>query len=121
MAEIEDDGAWRKRARNTDPETSKKAARSVGMRASSQKAKLLRVFGDANEPLTSEEACIAAGINIRSCHWRRCGELANDDGLLEVFHINGVKYTKKSSLGEHNVTYVITPAGRRKLKELFGG
>ena len=87
------------------------------MRANSQKAKLLRVYGDANSPLISEEAAVEAGINIRSCHWKRCGELA-EDGLLEVFKIAGVDYTKISSMGEHNRTYVITDAGRRKLKEL---
>lgn len=70
----------RKRARASDPSTSRAAARDVSFRAGSQKAKLLGAFAEGE--YTDEEAAVRAGLSLRSCFWKRCGEL-RDAGLIE--------------------------------------
>lgn len=70
----------KKRTRATDPATSAAGARDVAFRAGSQKAKLLRAFAEGE--YTDEQAATKAGLSLRSCFWKRCGEL-RDAGLIE--------------------------------------
>jgi len=71
----------RKRSRKFDAATSKAGARDIAFRAGTQKDKLLRAFADGGE-FTDEEAAIEAGLSLRSCFWKRCGEL-RDAELIE--------------------------------------
>lgn len=80
------DPEWRNgRHRNPDWVTSVKGAESVAYRAGSQKALLLAAY-KANYPipLTDDEACIAAGLPLTSCYWKRCGELREDSAIVVV-------------------------------------
>lgn len=70
------------RHRTPDWTTSVAGARSVAYRAGSQKAKLLDAYKAAYPGgLTDDEACIAAGLPLTSCYWKRCGEL-REDGMV---------------------------------------
>jgi hypothetical protein len=98
------------RARHTDPATSHDGARSVTVRAGSQKARLLAQYradylvGGCNG-LTDDEAAVDAGLD-RSCFWKRCSEM-RDDGLIADAGI-----TRPGPLhGEARMVCVITPAG----------
>ena len=72
-------------ARHTDPITSHKSAARV-YRLAPQKAAILSAFysqtREGNGTLTDHEAAIAAGVSMRSCPWKRVGELLTD-GLIE--------------------------------------
>jgi hypothetical protein len=68
-------------------------------------------------PLIDEEAAITAGVNPRSCWWKRCSEL-REGGYIEWAVINGVPYEKKSSVNEWCKASVLTDKGRQALKEL---
>ena len=68
------------RSRRDDYATSRAGAESIKFRAGSQKAKLLAAFASC-PGMTDEQAAIAAGLSLRSCFWKRCGEL-RDAGLL---------------------------------------
>jgi hypothetical protein len=68
------------RARRDDYATSRAGAESVKYRAGSQKAKLLAAFA-SSAGLTDEQAATQAGLSMRSCFWKRCGEL-RDAGLI---------------------------------------
>lgn len=71
------------RHRNPDWVTSVKGAQSVSYRAGSQKAKLLAAYEAAYPAgLTDDEACVAAGLPLTSCYWKRCGELRQDSAIL---------------------------------------
>lgn len=92
--------------RTSDPETSERAARSVTMRAGSQKARLLAQyaahwFGG----LTDEEAGELAGITHA---WKRCSDLRRE-GYIEPR--DGV--TRLSSFGESQRVCLITELGKR--------
>lgn len=95
-------------ARNTDPETSKVAAKSVSMRSDSQRARLLRTY--SAEPQIDEQAAQAAGVNMRSCWWKRCSEL-RELGFIEPVEVFGVVLTIVSSQGEACRAHRITDAG----------
>lgn len=67
------------RTRRDDHATSIAGAASVAYRAGTQKAALLAAYQAAGAAgLTDEEAAEAAGISLRSCYWKRCGELRQD-------------------------------------------
>ena len=78
------DPEWRNgRHRNPDWVTSVKGAESVAYRANSQKAKLLDAYKAAYPGgLTDDEACVAAGLPLTSCYWKRCGELRQDSAIV---------------------------------------
>ena len=70
------------RTRRDDHATSIAGANSVAYRAGSQKERLLRAYRYAGaDGLTDEEACVLAGISLRSCYWKRCSEL-REDGVI---------------------------------------
>lgn len=92
------------RVRRDDYATSRAGAASVKYRAGSQKAKLLAAFNEAN--MTDEEAAIAAGLSLRSCFWKRCGEL-RDAGFIAF---NGEM--RIGSAGSSCGVSEITAAGR---------
>lgn len=74
------------RHRNPDWTTSVKGAASVAYRAGSQKALLLQAYKDAYpHGLTDDEACVAAGLPLTSCYWKRCGELRDDQAIVVGF------------------------------------
>jgi hypothetical protein len=104
------------RARHTDPATSHDAARSVTVRAGSQKARLLSAYAAAfhalvighrtDMALTDDEAAVMAGLT-RSCFWKRCGELREDGLIMDTGR------TRLGPLhGEHRMACAITDAGR---------
>lgn len=71
------------RHRHPDWVTSVKGAESVAYRAGSQKALLLAAYKNAYPAgLTDDEACIAAGLPLTSCYWKRCGELRDDQAIV---------------------------------------
>ena len=73
------------RSRRGDRATSIAGARAVAYRAGSQKALLLSAYAIAGaRGLTDEEAAAAAGLSIRSCYWKRCGELRQDGYIAEA-------------------------------------
>lgn len=91
----------RTRHRANDYKTSKQAAADVSFRAGTQKAKLLLAFVSAT-PLTDEQAAIEAGLSLRSCFWKRCGEL-RELGLIE-FTGDTVVGSAGSSVGTSRIT-----------------
>ena len=71
------------RHRRDDWVTSITGASSVAYRAGSQKAKLLAAYEAAYPAgLTDDEAAEAAGLDVRSCYWKRCGELRQDSAIV---------------------------------------
>ena len=94
----------RKRSRKFDAATSKAGARDIAFRAGTQKDKLLRAFADGGE-FTDEEAAIEAGLSLRSCFWKRCGELRD----AELIEFTGG--TRTGSAGSACGVSKITPAG----------
>lgn len=88
-----------------DPSTSRKAAASVGLRAGSQRHRLLMqywIHGD----LTDEEAGDLAGLRKPNCtYWARLSELRSQ-GLIEQTGI-----TRPSSVGEQQNVCRITELG----------
>lgn len=95
------------RARHTDPATSHDGARSVTVRAGSQKARLLAQYAAAGyHGLTDDEAAIDAYLT-HSCYWKRCGEL-REDGLIA-----SAGFSRRGPLHhEDRMVCVITDAGR---------
>lgn len=95
-------------ARRSDPETSKAGAKSVAMRAGSQKELLLREY-KANQifGLIDEEAGNASGLAYKNkcCYWKRCSEL-RQAGLIYPIGV-----TRASSVGEQQQVCSITPEG----------
>lgn len=107
--------------RNTDPESSKRAARSIKNRQNHMD-KLLKSFADG-EALINEEAfdrAVARGeMSPKSCGWRRCTDL-REAGLIEWAKIDDVIITKRSSMGRFCQASWITPKGKARLAELEG-
>lgn len=104
-------------SRHSDPETSHRAEKESVVRAGTQRALLLAVFVDG-EPLIAEEAMELAGVNPRSCWWKRCSDLRNEGYLTWAEIDRGVIYQKKSTAGEWCNASVITEKGRQALREL---
>lgn len=104
------------RSRRDDHATSEAGARDVGSRAPTQRLRLLAVYPAAGEVgLTAEEAAKAAGVSLRSCFWKRVSELAQD-GDIEQQVRDGEEVTRKGDAGVECNVYVLTPAGRAKLR-----
>ena len=99
------------RTRTNDYATSIAGASSVRMRAGSQKAKLLAAFVSGDH--TDEQAAVVAGLSVRSCFWKRCGELRD----LELIAFTGEQRT--GSAGVPCGVSAMTPAGRQLLHELL--
>lgn len=71
------------RHRIPDKATSVAGAVSVAYRAGSQKQRLLDAFKAAYPAsLTDDEACVAAGLPLTSCYWKRCSELRQDRAII---------------------------------------
>lgn len=98
-------------ARFADPITSHRAAASVRMRSSSQRARLLRPFS-RHADLTADEAWSYTSISETSCYWKRVSELA----AAELIEPTGE--TRKGRAGEPQTVYRITDAGRTVLAGL---
>lgn len=100
--------AARPAARFADPITSHRAAASVKMRATSQRARLLRPFGQ-HADLTADEAWSYTAIPETACYWKRVSELAAAE-LIEP-----IGTTRRGRAGEPQTVYRITDAGRTVL------
>lgn len=98
-------------ARFADPITSHRAAASVKMRATSQRARLLRPFGQ-HADLTADEAWSYTAIPETACYWKRISELA----AAELIEPTGT--TRRGRAGEPQTVYRITDAGRTVLASL---
>lgn len=97
-------------ARNSDPSTSKAAARQVSLTAGTQAATLLRAYL-GGEPLIDEQAAMKAGVKIRSCWWKRCSELRFDGYIEVVTDEDGEPLTARSSMGKQGQLCRITAEG----------
>ena len=67
---------------------------------------------------TREQAAKAANINLRSCFWKRAGELI-DFSYLEKVMVGGEQLTRKSDLDGDQGVWRITKEGRKQL-EMWG-
>ena len=92
--------------------TSKAGAKSLTVRAGSQRALLLSRY--ALEAMTDEEAGHASGLAMRSkcCYWKRCSE------LRQAGYISVTGSVRVSSAGVDQLVCAITPAGRTVLASL---
>jgi len=92
-------------ARASNPSTSRQAAKSVQVRAGTQRHKLLQTY--LNGPQTDEEAGEMSGLRKPGCaYWMRCSEL-RQGGFIEP-----VGLTRTASTGEQQMVCQITEAGR---------
>lgn len=115
------------RHRTGDHATSVAGAHAVAFRAGSQSHRLLAGYeaagntkhiGGDDYGFTDEEAAEWAGL-LRSCYWKRCGEL-RQDGLIEVIpqpSPDGV-LTRIGSAGSPRIVCRITDEGRARLARL---
>lgn len=102
-------------AHREDHATSKAGARSVALRSSSQKARLLVTY--LTGPKTAYEAALAADL-LQSCYWHRCGDLLKD-GLIEavVNHHHQI-LTRPGPAGDPQRVCRLTLEGWKRAKEL---
>lgn len=107
------------RARSTDPDTSRQGAASVAYRAGSQKHRLLDAYYSLPDA-TDEEAAKAAGLNLRSCFWKRSSEL-REDGLIEPVLVGGEPLTRRGDAGVERIVCRISRAGIETVKRLGEG
>ena len=109
---LRDPNPHARRVRHDDHTTSRSGAASVSRRAGGQKAKLLAAFASAAyDGLTDEQAAERAGIDFRSCFWKRCGEL-RDHGLIQfATDAAGHELTRTASSGIPRKVSIITPLG----------
>jgi hypothetical protein len=92
-------------ARASNPSTSRQAAKSVQVRAGTQRHRLLQTY--LNGPQTDEEAGNASGLRKPGCaYWMRCSEL-RQGGFIQP-----VGLTRTASTGEQQMVCEITEAGR---------
>lgn len=103
-----------RRARTTDPLTSSHGAADVRLRAGTQKAKLLAVFGDGSELNAYEAACRVPGmVESGTCYWKRISELEREHEAIETtgeFRMGGN--------GSLRQVYRLTDRGWRMLRRL---
>ena len=105
------------RTRRHDHVTSVAGAQAVSYRAGSQKERLLRAYRYAGpDGLTDEEACVLAGISLRSCYWKRCSEL-REDGVITL-----TGRSRPGDAGVPRIICTITEEGERvwRLAQGFG-
>ena len=98
--------------RANDGATSKAGAKSLTVRAGSQRALLLSRY--ALEALTDEEAGKASNLSSKPkcCYWKRCSE------LRQAGYISVTGSVRVSSAGVDQLVCAITPAGRIVLASL---
>ncbi len=108
---LKDPNPQRGRARRNDHATSIAGAADVAKRAGGQKAKLLSAYSNAPQGLNDEEAAERAGVPMRSCWWKRCGELRVLGLITELKDANGETVTRLSSANVPRIVCVITPLG----------
>lgn len=95
------------RHRRDDWDTSVAGAVAVAYRAGSQKALLLEAFRVAGpDGLTDEEAAEAAGVSMRSCFWKRCGELRQDGRIGVLRRLDGSVVTRMGGSGVSRIVSV---------------
>lgn len=113
---LTDPNPQRGRVRHDDHSTSNAGAAEVAKRAGGQKRLLLQAFADAGVfGLNDEQAAERAGLPMRSCWWKRCGEL-RALGLVRYAHDeHGAEITSIASSGVPRKISVITPLGRSTL------
>jgi|APGre2960657444_1045066.scaffolds.fasta_scaffold223501_1 hypothetical protein len=96
-------------ARQDDPETSKAGAKSVALRAGSQRAKLLLAFMDGFDrfPMSDEYAAKAAQLyTVPNCGWwKRCSDLRKLGLIVPVGKV------VSQTTGEEVMVSEITEAG----------
>ena len=96
-------------ARQDDPETSKAGAKSVALRAGSQRAKLLLAFLDGFDrfPMSDEYAAKAARLyTVPNCGWwKRCSDLRKLGLIVPVGKV------VSQTTGEEVMVSEITEAG----------
>ena len=109
-----DDYDPRTHARSSDPSTSKAGARSVKLRAGTQKHRLLKAYTMATHGLTDQDAAYMADL-LSVGYWKRCSDLRND-GLIEPMrHADGSLVTRPSRDGEAVMVCCITDLGMATL------
>lgn len=96
-----------KRHRKDDWSTSVEGAKSVALRAGTQKRRLLEAYAEG-ATLTDEEAAERAELT-HTCYWKRCGEL-RDLGYIEF-----TGETRTGGAGVQRIVCSITPNGRLAL------
>jgi hypothetical protein len=86
--------------------TSKAGAKSLTVRAGSQRALLLARY--AVDSMTDEEAGNVSGLAMlpKCCYWKRCSE------LRQAGYITVTGSVRVSSAGVDQIVCAITPAGR---------
>jgi hypothetical protein len=91
--------------RANDKETSKAGAKSMTVRAGSQRARLLSLY--VKYELTDEEAGHMSGLaeNAKCCYWKRCSE------LRQAGYIEPTGETRLSSAGVAQQVCRITSEG----------
>jgi hypothetical protein len=94
-------------ARDTDPDTSRTATRTLGVRAGSQRHTLLGAYATVTGGLTDEEAGTVTGLadSPRCCYWKRCSE------LRQAGYISPTGGARASTAGELQQVCRITEAG----------
>lgn len=97
-------------ARTSDPSTSKRAAVEALPKVRTQAFSLLIAHSRNPQGLTDEEACLAAGLDLRIEYRTRCSTLRNL-GLIE-----DTLFTRESSMGRQNMVRVITPKGQEWIR-----
>ena len=99
--------------RNSDPVTSKKAAKGASKRAPSQQTVLLKAYR-GGRGLTDEEAGVITGLAFKPkcCYWKRCSELRTMGFIVTTGDF------AKSSAGELQRICKITASGQAHLQTL---
>lgn len=103
-------------SRTTDPATSHAAARTITVKAGTQRAKLLKafmlfdVFGGTDEQAMI--ACQSYGVSPSSEYSKRCSEL-REAGLIEP-----TGETRTGASGHQRIVSRITEAGRKVVQSL---
>ena len=97
------DGLEAKRARRSDPETSKAAARAIPCQTPSHLALLAEYRIAGADGLTDEEAATAAQLDPMSCWWKRCSELRKAGLIIETDR------TRVGSRGARRLVCVVAP------------
>jgi hypothetical protein len=101
------------RTRRGDRPTSVQGAQGVAYRAGSQKDLLLRSYLNQSDGLTDEEAAKVAGLSLRACYWKRCGEL-REDGMIRILIRDGQEVTRVGDAGSSRIVCEITLRGRQE-------
>jgi hypothetical protein len=112
---LADPDEMRGRARRDDPRTSKAGAAVAALTAGSQKGILLAVYAQYPEGLNDEEAAERAGVNMRSCWWKRSNELRQLHYIEPLTDARGELVTRLSSANVPRMVCAITQLGREVL------